>query len=93
VLDGCSRYFFYSEDGGDTSSETSVYIKPTRRNITEDGILHSHRRENLEAYICWCWSTFVDVHSTFGPLHNADMDTVADIAEICATSIFQSKIE
>jgi hypothetical protein len=28
------------------SSETSVYNKPTRRHIPEDGILHSQRREN-----------------------------------------------
>jgi hypothetical protein len=30
------------------SSETSVL---TRRNIPEDDILHSHRRENLKSYI------------------------------------------
>jgi hypothetical protein len=27
-----------------------VYYKPTRRNIPEDGILHSHSRENLKSY-------------------------------------------
>jgi hypothetical protein len=31
-------------------SETSVYIKPTRRHIPEDGILHSRRRENLKPF-------------------------------------------
>jgi hypothetical protein len=33
------------------SSGTSVLIRATRRNIPEDTILHSHRRENLQTYI------------------------------------------
>jgi hypothetical protein len=33
-----------------TSSETSVLATVTRRNIPEDAILHSHRRENLKSY-------------------------------------------
>jgi hypothetical protein len=32
------------------SSETSVLTSTTRRNIPEDTILHSHRRENLKYY-------------------------------------------
>jgi hypothetical protein len=34
-----------------SSSETSVLTRATRRNISEDTILHSHRYENLKAYL------------------------------------------
>jgi hypothetical protein len=33
-----------------SSTETSVLIRATRRNISEDTILHSRRRENLKSY-------------------------------------------
>jgi hypothetical protein len=33
-----------------SSSETSFLTRTTRRNIPEDAILHSHRRENLKSY-------------------------------------------
>jgi hypothetical protein len=34
-----------------SSSETSGLTRATRHNITEDAILHSHRRENLKSYV------------------------------------------
>jgi hypothetical protein len=33
------------------SSETSIHTRSTRRHIPEDGVLHSHRYENLKSYI------------------------------------------
>jgi hypothetical protein len=32
------------------SSETSGHTRSTRRHIPEDGIIHSHRYENLKSY-------------------------------------------
>jgi hypothetical protein len=32
-------------------SEESRFTQITRRHIPEDGILHSHRRENIKSYI------------------------------------------
>jgi hypothetical protein len=37
--------------GTTRSSETSDFAGSTRRNIPEDGILHSHRREHFKSYI------------------------------------------
>jgi hypothetical protein len=34
-----------------SSSGKSIHIRATRRNIPEDAILHSHRRESLKFYI------------------------------------------
>jgi hypothetical protein len=45
------------------SSETSVITRAIRRNILEDGLLHSHCSENLKSYtaltgwtLWWRWN-------------------------------------
>jgi hypothetical protein len=43
---------YHPDDGRDMFSETSVLTRATWRRIPEDGILHSHRSENLQFYIC-----------------------------------------
>jgi hypothetical protein len=47
------------------SSETSVNKISTRRHIPEDGILHSHRRENLKSYILMFRRKFAQLHNYF----------------------------
>jgi hypothetical protein len=48
-----------------SSSETSVLIRATWRNIPEDGILHSYRSENLKSYLNLCsFSIFVFIKAT-----------------------------
>jgi hypothetical protein len=41
----------YPDEGGDTFLRNAVLTRATRRNIPEDGILHSHRRINRKSYL------------------------------------------
>jgi hypothetical protein len=47
-----------------SSSEMSVRTRATQRNIPEDAILHSHRRENLKSYV-----KILDPSGTRTPTH------------------------
>jgi hypothetical protein len=44
-------------------SETSVLTRATRRNIPEDSVLHSHRREELNSYIPSYLSYNIDIET------------------------------
>jgi hypothetical protein len=53
------------------SSETIVLKRATRRNIQEDTILHSHRRENLKSYTLLLFFTVAlgETESTWYVVH------------------------
>jgi hypothetical protein len=51
------------------SSETSVRTRSTRRHIPDNGILHSHRLENLKLYVCLTHlfsRSMISIHSSWG---------------------------
>jgi hypothetical protein len=45
-----------------SSSETSVLTRATRRNILEDTILHSRRRENFNSSVYYISESFDFIH-------------------------------
>jgi hypothetical protein len=71
------------------SSETSALTRATRRNVTEDAILHSHRRQYLKPYVAsvfkpqaheneplltgWALSVFCRTSSTCDPVQPSVM--------------------
>jgi hypothetical protein len=66
-----------------SSSETSVLTRATRRNIPEDTILHSHRRENLKSYmskyISWGKGKSYDVNKS--TIFNLENELYVPVAE------------
>jgi hypothetical protein len=53
-----------------SSSETSVLTRAIRRNIPEDTILHSHRRENLKSYMLLEIATEYNIREILGNTEN-----------------------
>jgi hypothetical protein len=69
------------------SAETSVLTGATRRNIPEDTILHSHRRENLKSYI---WLLLVHSYLPLSQQKVSDihLQALLGLSDLPAFSVF-----
>jgi hypothetical protein len=68
------------------SSESSVLTRAIRRNIPEDTILHSHRRENLKSYVLTEVMRQEEVWELNCQYRIANVFSVAVTASICLCS-------
>jgi hypothetical protein len=62
-----------------SSSETLVLTRATRRNIPEDTILHSHRRDNLKSY--------TEAPGSYATLQNINQTTRSHIVILLSTVV------
>jgi hypothetical protein len=53
--------------------ETSILTRSTHSNIPEDGILHSHRRENIKSYTAIISFSITDRYSVLRKVQNSNL--------------------
>jgi hypothetical protein len=71
-----------------SSSETSVLTRATQRNIREDGILHSHLRENLKSYVMNNYLLTTAISPLFLSVVVYDLGASLKLLYICAVLLY-----